>query len=561
MDIVAVNRWLQLASIEDNESEAMAISCVELILAETNVYYRQKCFAQKLFNYASSHFQEDIFDAVFAAAAQADQSVDNTRFQCELQPAINDADRHAVRSLPFKSPEKPLSILSKAVTSQVSCVESSLDNKLRTRKKKIDTSEVTKTVEILQLENLDAEKLEVVEWRNNCLKSLRTSTRKTEFAKWAAVARVFSVPETRVSMDVGVITPPSLKVVESLAATPLCMKTNVDSFSSIVDISKKERLSSLGPRRVSRRASSYLVPAIKPLIGSTPYSHNIEHQQSQTADSTLHQRRLTRLSDLLSGPKSVRKLSTIQSLTDHSSSLRFDEQETESATYQIFEAAETHFNASTIPATMIVASGVMLSQDELFIKGPQRVDGPTTMSRRCFDRQQRLAADTLVASSSSSQPLSNQYLANSSLENGCCEIEGITSEPISTPQLSPIVARTHITNSSSTPLLRARSPVFNTKAGRNRNACTSSDRCGRTSVVTQRIRPNTALGAIALPLKRIPNLATATSSGVAKPMKGAVSAMYIREFPKPKAGVVHVINNQAALLTKMHDRHSNAWMS
>ncbi|EEY70541.1 uncharacterized protein PITG_05973 [Phytophthora infestans T30-4] len=248
MEIVAVDRWLQLSAVDEDESEAVAISCVEFLLSETNAYYQQKCLAQETFQSVSSQLRDNVMETVFTAALEAEQALSDDRFQPESRPESEAKDRHAVRCVPSKSPEKPVStpsaLPSKMSSSPASHVGSSPDN-LRTRtgvsptrrtRKGRGTEKTTPPIQIIEKEkDPDDEKPDVKAWRDKCLKTLETSTKKTGFAKWANIARVFAVSEPRVSMEVSMISAPAPNVVEALAATPVCMKTNVDSFSSISD--------------------------------------------------------------------------------------------------------------------------------------------------------------------------------------------------------------------------------------------------------------------------------------------------------------------------------------
>lgn len=132
-------------------------------------------------------------------------------------------------------------------------------------------------------------------------------------------------------------------------------------------------------------------------------------------------------------------------------------------------------------------------------------------------------------------------------EKGWRDDEQGATDLLPSPQLSPIVPRTHLKTALSTPLLRVRSPVASVKGGHLRRSCmTSGDTDGCTSVDPPMLRPRT-------PLKAMPLTATT--------MNGTASAKYLREFPKPQAGVVHVISNQAAVLLSMQERPSNAWPS
>ncbi|EGZ12243.1 hypothetical protein PHYSODRAFT_461899, partial [Phytophthora sojae] len=254
MEIVAVDRWLlQFAAVDEEESEAVAISCVEFLLSETKAYYQQRCLAREAVRAVSTRLRDNVLDTVFAAALGAEQALDSHRFEAESRPEAELKDRHAVRSVPSKSPEKPASTLQalmvrKSSSSPASRVGSSPE-KLRSRagglpsrrRRKVDKVETEKPtaiysppVQTIETEFQDDEKPEIKEWREKCLKSLETSTKKSSLSKWVTVARAFAIPDSRVSMEVGVIAAPPANIA-ALAATPVRMKTNVDSFSSILD--------------------------------------------------------------------------------------------------------------------------------------------------------------------------------------------------------------------------------------------------------------------------------------------------------------------------------------
>eukprot|EP00644_Phytophthora_capsici_P014800 jgi/Phyca11/10697/fgenesh1_pm.PHYCAscaffold_53_\ len=244
--------------VDEDESEAVAISCVEFLLEETNAYYEQKCLNR-----------DAVQSVIFAAALEkAEEPLDDDRFKYESRPEAEVGDRHAVRCVPSKSIEKPVSIRSsfpvKTASSPASRADSSPD-KLRTRtgtrrrRKPSIESDKMPPVQTFDLEgDPDYEKPEIKAWREKCLKSLETSTKKPGFAKWANLARAFAVPESRVSMEVGVIASPPANVVEALAAAPVQTKTNIDIFSSIFDSREApiEDISNSTTRRTTRRPST-----------------------------------------------------------------------------------------------------------------------------------------------------------------------------------------------------------------------------------------------------------------------------------------------------------------
>jgi hypothetical protein len=137
MEIVAVDRsLLPLATVDEDESEAVALSCVEFLLSETNAFYQQKCLASEAVRAVSSRLRDNVLDTVFAAALDAEAALNETRFRPESRPEAEPKDRHAVRSVPSKSPEKPVSMRSAVAIKTSSSPESrvgSLPDKARSR--------------------------------------------------------------------------------------------------------------------------------------------------------------------------------------------------------------------------------------------------------------------------------------------------------------------------------------------------------------------------------------------------------------------------------------------
>jgi hypothetical protein len=226
-------------------------------------------------------------------------------------------------------------------------------------------------------------------------------------------------------MEVGVIAAPPANVVAALAATPVRMKTNVDSFSAILDVSKEAEesspanddsnaVSTLGTRRTSRRPSAVLECTGRSLQPMSTAIHTIEEnpqrqskRRSQAAivNDSAPQRKATLLTDSLSRRKLTRRPSSSESLSGNSNggwnssrSLWRYEQEAGSATSRTFVADGAEFNASSLPATMSVASGVILLQGESVVEGPEWVDGASTMSRKRFDVSKATCVVSVLAS-------------------------------------------------------------------------------------------------------------------------------------------------------------------
>lgn len=86
-------------------------------------------------------------------------------------------------------------------------------------------------------------------------------------------------------------------------------------------------------------------------------------------------------------------------------------------------------------------------------------------------------------------------------------------------------------------------------------------------------RPSTALRAVANPPRLVAgraraasatpgNLRTVAQAAASMKSAGTASAKYLREFPKPRPGVIRVLNDQAVgLINSGEDRQRTAWMS
>ncbi|KAH7472136.1 uncharacterized protein KRP23_9131 [Phytophthora ramorum] len=197
------------------------ISCVEFLLSETNVLFQQQLLAREAVRAVSCRLRDNVLDSVFASTLDAEIALRDDRFQSENRPEAEPKDRHAVRSVPSKSPEK--SILTTIAlhvpaktSSPASRVGSNHDKVRPTRRRRkgepeklaIEVAPPAQTIE--REGDPDEENPEVKEWRDKCLKTLEASTRKPGFARYVTVARAFSVPDSRVSMESGVITAPPL---------------------------------------------------------------------------------------------------------------------------------------------------------------------------------------------------------------------------------------------------------------------------------------------------------------------------------------------------------------
>ncbi|KAG7398804.1 hypothetical protein PHYBOEH_010436 [Phytophthora boehmeriae] len=235
MEIVAVRHsLLQLDAAGDDESDAVAIALVELLLSATNCFYRQRCLATAALRSTSAQLSSNVIDTALAAALGHDNALDSARFAAETRPEAEVKDRHAAHCVPTKSPEK-------AARSTSPQAPRAADGKRPSRRRRklhkaIKTALAIRSlggteppaVALPEVQTVDAmfeqefteedENPDIKEWREKCLKSLET--KKPGFSKWIAIARAFNKTENRVSMETGVIAPPLENVVAEFAVSP-----------------------------------------------------------------------------------------------------------------------------------------------------------------------------------------------------------------------------------------------------------------------------------------------------------------------------------------------------
>lgn len=86
MEIVAVDRWLlQFAAVDEEESEAVAISCVEFLLSRPKRTTSSDVWLEKRFE-QSALGSGTMFLIQFLPLRGAEQALDSHRFEAESRP-------------------------------------------------------------------------------------------------------------------------------------------------------------------------------------------------------------------------------------------------------------------------------------------------------------------------------------------------------------------------------------------------------------------------------------------------------------------------------------------
>lgn len=109
-EIVAVDAALaarEFAHADENESEAVALALVELLFVDTNAQYEQHRLARRTMQRLADHLAGNVVDAIFAAVLQSETTpIEGATFYSEASPHGSTQDRHAVRALPHRSPDR-----------------------------------------------------------------------------------------------------------------------------------------------------------------------------------------------------------------------------------------------------------------------------------------------------------------------------------------------------------------------------------------------------------------------------------------------------------------------
>uniref|UniRef100_K3WIR4 Uncharacterized protein n=1 Tax=Globisporangium ultimum (strain ATCC 200006 / CBS 805.95 / DAOM BR144) TaxID=431595 RepID=K3WIR4_GLOUD len=237
--IVAVDAVLLADAVDEDESDAVALLCVEWLLAETNAAYEQHRLATRAVTSLAQHIVGSIFDAVGAAMAPHEEQLDDARFTTESAPVASGLDRHAVRSLPQRdrlapvddSQEargkshdgemlQPLSPLPRASSSS----EKTGVARASRRKAPERVAPLTLLPDIRELPDDTDERPDVKAWRSHCLQELSISAkRKRSVLRWATVARAFAstTEQHKMSMEVEIVEAAPLRFQKEIVdATP-----------------------------------------------------------------------------------------------------------------------------------------------------------------------------------------------------------------------------------------------------------------------------------------------------------------------------------------------------
>lgn len=109
-EIVAVDAALaarEFAHADENESEAVVLALVELLFVDTNAQYEQHRLARRTVQRLADHLAGNVVDAIFAAVLQSETTpIEDATFYSEASPHASTQDRHAVRALPHRSPDR-----------------------------------------------------------------------------------------------------------------------------------------------------------------------------------------------------------------------------------------------------------------------------------------------------------------------------------------------------------------------------------------------------------------------------------------------------------------------
>lgn len=249
----------------------------------------------------------------------------------------------------------------------------------------------------------DDENPEVKAWRTRCLQDLSAAKRKRSLSKWATVARAFAPPcEHKVSMDVEIVeaTPPlcqqemmSLSGGCPSSSASLKMKSNVDSFANVVDLEPREHLDDEdrdGSQQLTGRNhwSQFTRDSLCDNTSGSMLTHlgdGLRRASSAVPlSSTKKKGHGVHLNDKLSRRKMVVAGGPGGSSAGGSSSI-WKYANDASPRAQAFLPESSVFNATALPSTIHLSSGVVLSQGESVLEGPARVEGANTMSRKRFD--------------------------------------------------------------------------------------------------------------------------------------------------------------------------------
>ncbi|GLD96729.1 hypothetical protein PINS_up005412 [Pythium insidiosum] len=561
---------LNLGSVDEHEGEAVAAAVLEYLFAETNAFYRQHQLATRARTSTASFLAENILDSVCAAILAPEDVLPDRLFSAEHTPSPELRDRHAVRSLPQRSPVKQrdgglhgLDRLSPSPTYR-SRAESHSPERARLstlstrRRRKLEPSAKQSLVTIPHVQALtdveEDEPADVKAWRLKCLKELEEEPKRRYFglSRSGTMSRPpssFPGPH-RSSLDIEMIESPSALLRQevqssSSSAGAVKMKSSLSTFTAISSAapSNIDAPSVLTPRSLSaatamgsaRGNSEPLVSGGQPR--KPPNSLQLNDSLSRRKGPAAHAH--------LPGPMAH----------DTNDAWQFERGDDARGRY----VPDTMVaSAESIPTMIELVPGVTLGDGEDALQGPPRRDSPHTMSRKRFELHQRLAVDVLLqesqmmmrpatsptsstsplsASSGGSSPHHHHHFHHHHHASQRIPYETVPPDPIpAPPALSPlhkdalIIPRTHLTTSTSTSLLRVRNP--SARLGLRRDdphaMTTGQLKTLAPTVGDVRPRPGTALGAVTL----------------RKTLRSDASKKYLREFPKPSAGAIRIVSKE-----------------
>lgn len=213
-------------------------------------------------------------------------------------------------------------------------------------------------------------------WRLKCLKEMTAVSKRPTISKWGNVARAFRISDNKGdgSEDMNMIDsqPPLLRqelLVTSSSTKTLKLKSSVDCFLNVLDLEPRDE----NEERVSVITTSRS-NATRDVSIEAPRSHKTIAISSAPATKISRKKPAKQLNDKLSRRR-------IGANASGSSPWRFET----SAVQDVFTPERSDFNASALPSTIALASGVNLLQGESKIEGPEPAESGATMSKKRFD--------------------------------------------------------------------------------------------------------------------------------------------------------------------------------
>ncbi|DAZ97100.1 TPA: hypothetical protein N0F65_010423, partial [Lagenidium giganteum] len=567
---------LDLSAVDEDDGEGVVISLLEFIFAETNAQYNQHSRTNHAIRALSSYLTDSIFDTIHSSQLAHEHALNHAIFRAETPPLPDAKDRHVARSVVIKTLEQLDSMSDKLLSSpsqqlRTDTASVRLMSKSRRRPKSVvdpvkeinsqlQPSTSTPTLpRVIDLGAEDDERVDVRQWRNRCLREIDQGKKKP-LAKWAAVARAFAVmDEPKVSMDVELIdnATPLLKLEAAAPPSTIKTKASIDTFSAISNVLSIDRdmdeISFVGgglsTRSITRDSVSRTSASKRSLLTNT---------STVGPAPLLKKNSSVQLNDKLARKRSAGSVSVSATLNPW----KF---QTQAGSYK---PENQDFSPGTMSSHISLEPGVTLVQGEARYAGPPQPDGgPQSMSRKRFDLHQRLAPDYMLQAAER-EPIVAAPPSSSVGSPTLQRFVEVPAEPVIVPQLSPlsktslVIPRTHLSPSHSTPSLRVRSVKANPAAANSRAQHTVST--GRLATLQElpshnKNRPATALANMGSSSKKLLDTTSDSARGTKPSAVASASKKYIREFPKPQAGVIKITTKAQTAL--MDDRQRLAWMT